>query len=186
MSQDECFNTTAAPASSGSFATFAAIRRASSLVVRLAADRRPYFVRLWPMRHALQQSQLVRRKTLCRQANTCTLAGRGAPGVGKSMFRSTQFRFAVIALFAVAAVSLTAVSARALSQESNGAGESGNSTFADPDEQVNIFGYGQGAQQFEPSGSGQLGIQRGQLTPFKHFQSNGLGSPPDPLSRPSN
>ena len=39
------------------------------------------------------------------------------------MFRSTQFRFVVIALFAVAAVSLTAVSARALSQESNGAGE---------------------------------------------------------------
>ena len=66
----------------------------------------------------------------------------------------TQFRFAVIALFAVAAVSLTAVSARALSQESNGAGENGNSTFAYPDEQVNIFGYGQGAQQFEPSGSG--------------------------------
>jgi hypothetical protein len=110
----------------------------------------------------------------------------GAPGVGKSMLRSTQLRFAVIALFAVAAVSLTAVSARALSQESSGAGESGNSTFADPDEQVNIFGYGQGAQQFEPSGSGQLGIQRGQLTPFKHFQNNGLGSPPDPLSRPSN
>ena len=102
------------------------------------------------------------------------------------MFRSTQLRFAVIALFAVAAVSLTAVSARALSQESSGAGESGNSTFADPDEQVNIFGYGQGAQQFEPSASGQLGIQRGQLTPFKHFQSNGLGSPPAPLSRPSN
>ena len=58
------------------------------------------------------------------------------------MFRSTQLRFAVIALFAVAAVSLTAVSARALNEESSGAGESGNSTFADPDEQVNIFGYG--------------------------------------------
>lgn len=102
------------------------------------------------------------------------------------MVRSTQFRFAVIALFAVAVISLTDVSARAFSQESSGTGGSGTSTFADPDEQVNIFGYGQGAQQFQPSGSGQLGIQRGQLTPFKRFQSNGLGSPPDPLSRPSN
>jgi hypothetical protein len=38
------------------------------------------------------------------------------------MFRSTQLRFAVIALFAVAAISLTAVSARAFNQESSGAG----------------------------------------------------------------
>ena len=66
------------------------------------------------------------------------------------MFRPTQFRFAVIALFAVAAVSLIAP-ARALSQSSNGAGESGNSTFADPDEQVNTLS---GASPIEPSGSG--------------------------------
>jgi len=112
--------------------------------------------------------------------------GKGRAGMGKPMFRSTQLRFAVIALFAVAAVSLTAVSARAFSQESSGTGGSENSTFADPDEQVNIFGYGTGAQQFEPSGSGQIGTQPGRLTPLKHFQSNGLGSPPDPLSRPSN
>jgi hypothetical protein len=106
--------------------------------------------------------------------------------MGKPMFRSTQLRFAVVGLFAVAAVSLTAVSARAFSQESSGTGGSENSTFADPDGQVNIFGYGAGAQQFEPSGSGQIGAQPGRLTPLKHFQSNGLGSPPDPLSRPSN
>jgi hypothetical protein len=153
----------------------------------LAAVLLPYFGRLWLMRHALQQSQLVRRKTVCHQANALHIGGSGDAAVlGKTMFRTTQLRFATIALFAAAAVSLTAASARAFNQENGGAGGGSNSTFADPDEQVNIFGYGQGAQQFEPSGSGQLGIQRGQLTPFKHFQSNGLGSPPDPLSRPSN
>jgi hypothetical protein len=106
--------------------------------------------------------------------------------VGNTMSRSMKVRFAVIALFSVAAVSLTAASAGAFSQENSGAGEGGNSTFADPDEQVNIFGYGAGAQQFEPSGAGQIGTHPGQLTPLKRFQSNGLGSPPDPLSRPSN
>jgi hypothetical protein len=108
--------------------------------------------------------------------------------VGNKMFRSTKVGFALIALFAVAAVSLADASAGAFSHgNNNSTGEGGNSTFADPDEQVNIFGYGAGAQQFEPSGSGQIGIQPGQLTPIKHFQSNGLNSPPpDPLSRPSN
>jgi hypothetical protein len=104
------------------------------------------------------------------------------------MFRSMQLRFAMMALFAAAAVSLTAASARAFSQESGGASGTENSTFADPDEQVNIFGYG--GQDAEPSGSNgpvQLGNQQGQLAPFKHFHSNGLGSPPpDPLSRPGN
>lgn len=99
------------------------------------------------------------------------------------MFRSTKLRFALIALCAVVAVSLTAASAGAFSQANGGTRGSGNSTFADPDEQVNIFGFGQGAQ---PSGSVQFGAQQRQLTPFKHFQSDGLGSPPDPLSRPSN
>ncbi len=102
------------------------------------------------------------------------------------MFRSTKLRFAVIGLFAVVAVSLTAASAGAFSQENGGAGGGANSAFADPDEQVNIFGYGQGAQPFGSNGSVQFGAQQRQLTPFKHFQSNGLGSPPDPLSRPSN
>ena len=103
------------------------------------------------------------------------------------MFRSTQLRFAAIALFAVAAVSLTTVSARAFSQENSGSAGGGNSTFADPDEQVNIFGFGQGAQPFGSNGPVQFGAQQGQLTPFGHFQSNGLSSPPpDPLSRPSN
>ena len=102
------------------------------------------------------------------------------------MFRSTQLRFAAIALFAMAAVSLTTASARAFSQENGGAGGGSNSTFADPDEQVNIFGFGQGAQPFGSNGSVQFGAQQGQPTPFKHFQSNGLTSPPDPLTRPSN
>jgi hypothetical protein len=56
------------------------------------------------------------------------------------MLRSRQLRFPAIVLFAVAAASLTATSARAFSQGNGGTGESGNSTFADPDEQVNIFG----------------------------------------------
>lgn len=111
---------------------------------------------------------------------------RGSAIVGNTMFRSTKVRFAVTALFAVAAVSLTAASARAFNQGNSGVGEGGNSTFADPDEQVNIFGFGQGTQPSGLNGSVQSGPQQGQLTPFKHFQSNGLGSPPDPLSRPSN
>jgi hypothetical protein len=102
------------------------------------------------------------------------------------MFRSMQFRFAVIALFAVAAIPLTTASARAFSQENSDAGEGGNSTFADPDEQVNIFVERAGAQPFGSNGSVQFGTRQDQLTPFKHFQSNGLTSPPDPLTRPSN
>jgi hypothetical protein len=98
-----------------------------------------------------------------------------------------QLRFAMIALFALAAVSLTTASARAFSQGNSSAGGDGNSTFADPDEQVNIFGFGQGAQPSGPSGPVQFGTKQGQPTPFSHFQSYGLGSaPPDPLSRPSN
>jgi hypothetical protein len=100
------------------------------------------------------------------------------------MLRSMQFRFAVMALFAVAAVSLTTASAHAFSQESGGAGGEGNSSFADPDEQVNIFGYGAGAQPYGSSGSAQVGTQQDRLNALKHFQSNGLTSPPDPLSRP--
>jgi hypothetical protein len=102
------------------------------------------------------------------------------------MFQSTQLRFAMIALFTVAAVGLTAASARAFSQESGGAGGDSNSTFTDPDEQVNIFGFGQGTQPSGLNGPVQFSTQQGQLTPFRHFQSNGLGSPPAPLSRPSN
>jgi hypothetical protein len=98
------------------------------------------------------------------------------------MFRSRQLRFAAIVLFAVAAASLTAASARAFGQ-GNGTGEGGNSTFADPDEQVNIFGFGfdQAAQPSGLNGPVQVGPQQGQ---FKHFQIDSLTSPPDPLSRP--
>ena len=106
--------------------------------------------------------------------------------MGNKMFRSAQFRFAVIALFAVAAVSLATTSARAFSQENSGAGGDGNSRFADPDEQINIFGYGAGAQPFGSNGPVQFDAQQGRLNAFKHFQSNGLNSPPAPLSRPNN
>ena len=83
----------------------------------------------------------------------------GARRYGEKMFRSTQFRFAVIALFAVAAIPLTTAAARAFSQENSGAGGGGNSTFADPDEQVNIFGQGAGAQPFGSNGPVQFGAQ---------------------------
>jgi hypothetical protein len=102
------------------------------------------------------------------------------------MFRSTQLRFAAIVLFAVAAVSLAAASAQAFSQGNGGTGEGSNSTFADPDDQINIFGQKGEAQAFGSNGPVQFDPQRSKLTPFKDFQSNGLTTPPDPLSRPSN
>jgi hypothetical protein len=100
------------------------------------------------------------------------------------MFRSTQIRLAVIGLFAVAVVSLTAASVWAFSQQNLGSGGGGNSTFADPDEQVNNFG--QAARPFGSNGPVvQFGARQGQLTPFGRFQSNGFNSPPpDPYSRP--
>jgi hypothetical protein len=103
------------------------------------------------------------------------------------MFRSTQLRFAAFVLLATAAISLAAVSAQAFSQGNGGVGEGSNSTFADPDERVNIFGSGQSEQaEYGSGGTVQFSPQKGQLAPFKHFQSNGLTSPPDPLSRPGN
>jgi hypothetical protein len=104
--------------------------------------------------------------------------------MSKTMFRSTQLRFAAIALFAVAAISLTAASARAFSQENLGAGGGRNSTFADPDEQVNNFG--RGAHPFGSNGPVvQFGAQQGRLTPFGRYQGNGFNSPPpEPYSRP--
>jgi hypothetical protein len=107
----------------------------------------------------------------------------------RSTFESTGLRFAALILFALAALSLPTVSARAFNQGSGGTGEGSNSSFADPDEQVNnLFGFGfdQGPQPSGLGGSAQFGSQSGQLTPSRRFQSNGLTSPPDPLSRPSN
>jgi hypothetical protein len=100
------------------------------------------------------------------------------------MFRSGRLRFVAIVLFAVAAASLTAASARAFSQGNGGTSGGGNSTFADPDEQVNIFGFGfdQAAQPSGLNGPVQVGPQQRQF--FKHFQIDSLTSPPDPLSRP--
>jgi hypothetical protein len=156
----------------------------------VAPRRRPGawpLARLWLMRHALQQSQLVRRKTVCGQANALHISGsRGAPVLGKTMFRSTQLRFRDDWLVC---------SGRSLADRGLRTGiqsrkwwswRGSNSTFADPDEQVNIFGFGQGAQPSGLNGPVQFGARQGQLTPFRHFQSNGLSSPPDPLSRPSN
>jgi hypothetical protein len=99
------------------------------------------------------------------------------------MFRSTQLRFAAIVLFAMAAASLTPAPARAFSQGNGGTGEGANSAFADPDEQVNIFGFGSdhAAQPSGLNGPVQAGAQQGQ---YKHFQIDSLTSPPDPLSRP--
>jgi hypothetical protein len=100
-----------------------------------------------------------------------------------------QLRFAAIVLLATAAISLTAASARAFNQGNGGTSAGSNSSFADPDEQINnIFGFGfdQGPQPSGLAGSAQFGSQQGQPTPSRHFQSNGLTSPPDPLSRPSN
>ena len=101
--------------------------------------------------------------------------------------RSTLLRFFAIVLFAATAVSLTAVSARAFSQGTGGTDESGNAAFADPDEQVNIFGMGfdQGPQPSGLAGSVQISPEQ-RLAPFKHFQPDSLSSPPDPLARPSN
>jgi hypothetical protein len=103
------------------------------------------------------------------------------------MIRATQLRFAAI-LFAVAAASLTATHARAFSLGNGGTGDDGNSAFADPDEQINIFGFGfdQGSQPSGLNGSVQAGSQQSRLNAFKHFQTDSLTSPPDPLSRPSN
>jgi hypothetical protein len=107
--------------------------------------------------------------------------------MGEMMFRSTQARFAVTIVFAIAAVSLAAASARAFSQESGGPGGSENSTFSDPDEQVNIFGQGAEPQSFGSNGSVQYDPgQRGRLNALKHLQINSLTSPADPLSRPGN
>jgi hypothetical protein len=99
------------------------------------------------------------------------------------MFRSRQLRFAATVLFAVAAASLAAASARAFSQGNGGTGEGGNSTFVDPDEQVNIFGFGSdhAAQPSGLNGPVEVDPRQGQ---FRHFQIDSLTSPPDPLSRP--
>jgi hypothetical protein len=108
-------------------------------------------------------------------------------GMGKTMFRSTQPRFAVTIVFAIGAVSLAAASAHAFSQESGGSGGGENSTFSDPDEQVNIFGQGGEPQSFGANGAVQFDPQQqGRLNALKHLPINSLTSPPDPLSRPGN
>ena len=102
------------------------------------------------------------------------------------MFRSTELRFATIVFLSVVALPLTAACAWAFSQGNGGIGEGSNSTFVDPDDQINIFGQKGEAQAFGSNGPVQFGAQQGQPTPFKHFQSNGLTSPLAPLTRPSN
>jgi hypothetical protein len=106
------------------------------------------------------------------------------PDMGIMMLRLTQLRFAAVALLAVAVVLLSAASARAFTQENLRPGGDGNSTFADPDDQVKNFG--QSAQPFGPNGPVvEFGAQQGPLTPFGRFQGNGYNAPPpDPYSRP--
>jgi hypothetical protein len=129
---------------------------------------------------------------LCRRTRSCQRDRLMLPGddwyvQGKMMLRSTQARVALTVAFAMIAISLAAASARAFSQESGGSGGSENSTFSDPDEQVNIFGQGAEPQSFGSSGSVQYDArQQGRLNAFKHPQINSLTSPPDPLSRPGN
>jgi hypothetical protein len=99
------------------------------------------------------------------------------------MVRSTQLRFTAAVLFAMAAVSLTGLPARAFSQGYGGTGDGGNSGFADPDEQLNIFGFDQGPQPTGLSGSVQNSPRQDQ---FKYYHPDSLAFPPDPLSRPGN
>jgi len=110
-----------------------------------------------------------------------------APGRDRGivMPRSTQLRFATLALFAAAAVSLTTVSAQAFSQENLNISGAGNSRFADPDDQVRNFG--RGAQPFGSSGPVvQFGARQGPSTSLGRFQGSGFNNapPPDPYSRP--
>jgi hypothetical protein len=102
------------------------------------------------------------------------------------MFRLAELRLATIIFLSVAALPLTAACAWAFSQGNGGTGDGSNSAFADPDDQINIFGQKAEAQAFGSNGPVQFDPQRSQLTPSKHFQNDGLTSPPDPLSRPSN
>jgi len=125
-----------------------------------------------------------RRKRFTPQTNGCTMAqSRGARVWGKFMNRSTQLRFAAAVLFAIAAFALTGLPARAFSQGNGGTGDGGNSAFADPDEQVNMFGFDQGPQPTGLSGSVQNSPRPDQ---FKYYRPDSLAFPPDPLSRPGN
>jgi hypothetical protein len=139
--------------------------------------------------HAVRQSQLAAPKSLygaSEQMHHGAIAGRarvwGKP-MNVSMCRSTQFRFATAVLFAIAAVALTGLPARAFSQGYGGTGADGNAAFADPDEQVNIFGFDQGSQPTGLSGSVQNAPRQDQ---YKYFRPDSLAFPPDPLSRPGN
>jgi len=107
----------------------------------------------------------------------------GRASLGMLMYRSTQLRFAAAIFFAIGAVSLTGLPARAFSQGDGGSGQGGNSAFADPDEQVNMFGFDQGPQPTGLSGSVQSAPRQDQ---YKYFRPDSLAFPPDPLSRPGN
>ncbi len=112
-------------------------------------------------------------------------SGLGGAGMGVLMLRSMHLRFAVVALIAAAAVSLSAASAWAFSQQNQQTGVTGNSNFADPDDQ--FTNAGQGAHLFGPNGpTVQFGVQQGPVSPFGGFQDNDHynGSPPDPYYRP--
>jgi hypothetical protein len=103
------------------------------------------------------------------------------------MLPSTQLRFVVIVLFAVATATLTAASARAFNLGNGGTTEGANAAFADPDEQISkTFGFDQGGEPSSLSSPAQFDPQQSKSNPYKHFHADSLTSPPDPLSRPSN
>jgi hypothetical protein len=87
--------------------------------------------------------------------------------VGSPLIRSMQLWFAAIVLLAMAAAFLIPSSVSAFRLASGGTGDNDNSAFADPHEQVNIFGFDQGPQPSGLSGPVQTGSQQSRVNAFK-------------------
>jgi hypothetical protein len=120
--------------------------------------------------------------------NTYTLFGdRGDHLKGMSMSRSAHLRFVAILYFSVAAASLVAPSAHAFSVGSGGTAEGSNSSFGDPDDQVNkALGLGPSEEPSHLGSPAPINPQPGKANPYKNWHFDSLASPPNPLSRPSN
>jgi hypothetical protein len=125
----------------------------------------------------------------CRQERIqahCSTIGAATVKRERPMLRSTQLRFVAIVLFALAA-SLIATSARAFSLGNGGTTEGGNTSFADPDEQVGKALGLDKSEEPSPLGSpAPINSGPGKSNPYKNFHIDSLASPPNPLSRPSN
>ena len=102
--------------------------------------------------------------------------------------QSTQLHVAAV-LLAIAAFSISAPAARAFTQENLSVGGSGNSRFADPDDEVKNFGQGSG---YQPFGAGGPVVQFGTgsapsmspFSPMNRYQGTNSGPPPEPYARP--